>query len=320
MWSERRERLKQELLEMNSDIFCLQEVHIENFKSAILPSLMERGYEGVFKRKTGDCLDGCSILFKFRLQDSLEVDFKRKDISKLLDKDNVALLVKLRPIGLSKNVDTNLVVANTHLLFNPKRGDIKIAQLRLLLSEIQRFALNEKISPDQIVDPYQLNYSPVIFCGDMNSEPNSPLIKFIENGSQTLDNMRSGDISGQKDGKNRGHYLEPKDLQMEGINTDSCFEKHYKPTTQQDMMIRHVLNLSSAYPKVDEASRKLVSMSTWNDHGHVDHIFYSFKHKNLRLSAFRQLFNEHNLRTIGQLPNSVLGSDHFALSAKFYIL
>lgn len=326
MWSARAERLKQELIELNSDIFCLQEVHLENFKATILPSLLEQGYQAVFKQKTGDHLDGCSILFKknkFRLQDSLEVEFNRSDISHLLDKDNVALVVKLRPIGLRKEVDTNLIVANTHLLFNPKRGDIKISQLRLLFAEIQRFAITEKLTSN-LVDPFKMNYSPVIFCGDMNSEPNSPLVNFIQNGKQNLSGLKSGDISGQREGIERGRSLTEEDLQMKGISWDSCYsekENENQPTdSNEDLTIRHVFNFKSVYPTVDEFSKRLISMATYYDSGLVDHIFYSYRHQNLRLSAFRQLLNRRNISSIGHLPNAILGSDHIALSAKFFIL
>lgn len=33
-----------------------------------------------------------------------------------------------------------LVIANTHLLFNPKRGDIKAAQLMVLTGKVERYA------------------------------------------------------------------------------------------------------------------------------------------------------------------------------------
>lgn len=45
----------------------------------------------------------------------------------LLDRDNVAIVVMLQPRGLSSS--HQLCVANTHLLWNPRRGDIKLAQL-----------------------------------------------------------------------------------------------------------------------------------------------------------------------------------------------
>ncbi|XP_017479908.1 PREDICTED: protein angel homolog 2-like [Rhagoletis zephyria] len=336
MWSHRAERLKKELLEMNSDIFCLQEVHMENFKSHILPSLIERGYQAVFKQKTGPSQDGCSILFKrdkFIFKDSREVEFNRRDISNLLDKDNVALLVKLNPIGFNnKSTDTDLVIANTHLLFNPKRGDIKIAQLRLLLAEIQQFARTEQCLSTSAnrpqLDPFKLKYSPIIFCGDMNSEPSSPLIRFIKDGRANFNGLLSGDISGQREGIQRGRELLHRELMLRGIGTNSCYKQQSgiyncdavastsADFSVQNLAIEHVFKLASAYPAIDEFGKKFYSMSTYLDIGFVDHIFYSFKHENLRLSAFRQLLTKRNLNTIGTFPNSVLGSDHIALSAK----
>lgn len=328
MWSHRADRLKRELIELNSDIFCLQEVHMENFKANILPSLIERGYQAVFKQKTGPGLDGCSILYKadkFILADSRQVEFNRIDVSNLLDKDNVALLAKLRPIGVN---DTNLVIANTHLLFNPKRGDIKIAQLRLLLAEIQQFARTDKYisSLENPVDPWKGKYSPIIFCGDMNSEPSSPLVQFIKNGQANFDGILSGEISGQREGIQRGREILHRELVLRGIGANSCYhdlngvDDHSATLNEGNSKVEHVFKLASVYPAIDEFGNKLHSSSTFLDIGLVDHIFYSFKHKNLRLAAFRQLLTKRNLDTIGHLPNAVLGSDHISLSAQFYLL
>lgn len=326
-WRERSERLRKELLEMNSDIFCLQEVHHEHFKTCILPSLEQNGYQAVFKRKTGAGLDGCSILFKtnkFKLADYRNVEYNRRDISPLLDKENVGLLVKLTPIGLTQNADTKLIVANTHLLFNPKRGDIKLAQLRLLFAEIQRFAQtghqHSNNNNNGVEDPYHLPYSPVIFCGDMNSQPGSPLVNFIQNGAANFEGLRSGDISGQRDGAGRGRDLSRHDLQLRGISMNSVYEDDRHQHQQADMVARHVFNLKSTYPSIDKNEQRLISFATSDEIGLVDHIFYSFKHPNLRLSGFQQLLNEHNFKKVGTLPNSVLGSDHLSLSAKFFIL
>lgn len=311
-WSERAGRIRNELLEMNSDVFCLQEVHIENFQETILPTLLDNGYQAVFKQKTGSQLDGCSILFKknkFQLKETMEVEFKRPDISHLLDKDNVALLVKLRPIGTESDVDANLVIANTHLLFNPKRGDIKLAQLRLLFAEIHQFS--------------QLNKLPVILCGDMNSEPRSPLVRFIVDGKLNLTNLKSGDISGQREGIQNGRPFFKHDLLMKGINCNSCFDENIEDNTDGDsphMTIQHMFQFRSTYPVIDEYNQPLASIFTNYDIGLVDHIFYSYRHPNLRLSAFRQLPNNQNIIKIGHLPNSILGSDHMSLSAKFYLL
>ncbi|KAF7488304.1 Protein angel -like protein 2 [Sarcoptes scabiei] len=327
-WIERSNRLKKELIDLNSDIFCLQEVHMQNFTTSILPWLKKLGYQEVSKQKTGENHDGCSILFKktkFQLQDSLEIQMNRLDLSCLLDRDQIALVVKLKPIGKLRTSDTNLIIANTHLLFNPKRGDIKLAQLRLLLAEIQRFAVWNRPNQIPCEDPFKMKYFPIILCGDFNSEPGSPLIKFLENGEFNFDGLRSGDISGQFDGKHKGRFLCKNDILLNGIDSNSCYdEKSMKNTAtesndEKDLNLKHVLNLQSVYPTVDEFNNPLVSIATMYDQGLVDHLFYSRNHQNLQLAAFHQLMSKRNLAKIGSLPNSILGSDHISLSAKFYL-
>lgn len=49
-----------------------------------------------------------------------------------LDRDNIALIVQL----LHRKTNQFICVANTHILFNPKRGDIKLAQLKILLDTL----------------------------------------------------------------------------------------------------------------------------------------------------------------------------------------
>jgi protein angel len=49
-----------------------------------------------------------------------------------LDRDNVAIIAKFEP--LRKSSPTTFCVATTHLLFNPRRHDVKLAQTALLLA------------------------------------------------------------------------------------------------------------------------------------------------------------------------------------------
>nr|CAG5883203.1 unnamed protein product [Menidia menidia] len=61
----------------------------------------------------------------------------------LLDRDNVGLILLLQPTGDPPgdppgDPSSCVCVANTHLLYNPHRGDVKLAQLAILLAEIGR--------------------------------------------------------------------------------------------------------------------------------------------------------------------------------------
>lgn len=68
---------------------------------------------------------------------------------------------------LKKNPNSELVVATTHLLYNPRRQDVRLAQIQVLLSEIDRIAYRG------INDRKITQYVPVILTGDFNLQPNT---------------------------------------------------------------------------------------------------------------------------------------------------
>lgn len=55
----------------------------------------------------------------------------------MLDRDNVGIVLRLSP---RHKQEENLVVSTTHILYNQKRHDVKLAQVHLLLAEIERVA------------------------------------------------------------------------------------------------------------------------------------------------------------------------------------
>ena len=77
-------------------------------------------------------------------------------------------------------------IATTHLLFNPKAGEIKLAQVACLLAEVHSVALDG--AGDQT--------SPVVVCGDMNSVPRSPLVTFLQDGRLDYGHLSARDIAG----------------------------------------------------------------------------------------------------------------------------
>ncbi|XP_071041293.1 protein angel homolog 2 isoform X2 [Parasteatoda tepidariorum] len=214
-------RILPEILNSRSDIICLQEVEQHVFEYRIKELFQTNGFESIFKKKTSSKGDGCAILWrkkKFDLLQHCEVEFKANG-NKFLNRDNVGLIAVLKPIHPNLR-DINLHVATTHLLFNPRRGEVKLCQLRLLLAELERLALKE-ISSDG-----QHHYHPIILCGDFNIEPHSPLYQFIESGFVDLTNVLSGDMSGQTDGKKRGKCVNGEQLSLHklGINQSSRYE------------------------------------------------------------------------------------------------
>ncbi|GFT91856.1 protein angel homolog 2 [Nephila pilipes] len=209
-----------EILKSKSDIICLQEVEQNLFYNRIKNVFDSNGFASIFKKRTGSKSDGCAILWrkkKFDLVHEKAVEFRSRG-NALLDRDNIGLIAVLKP-NHPKLAHLFLHVATTHLLFNPRRGDIKLCQLRWFFAELERLSLK------QVTDEIR-HYHPIILCGDFNIEPNSPLYQFIETGCIDVLNIMSGDLSGQSEGKKKGRIVDGESLLLHkhGISDASRFD------------------------------------------------------------------------------------------------
>lgn len=78
------------------------------------------------------------------------------------------------------------MVGNTHILFNPKRGDIKMAQLRLLLTRMTSLAAQQSRGTDVLF----------LAMGDLNLAPHSPIYDFLAMGELDCLSHYKKDLSG----------------------------------------------------------------------------------------------------------------------------
>ncbi|CAG5119313.1 unnamed protein product, partial [Candidula unifasciata] len=234
-WDNRGAALLTQIIAHGADIVCLQEVEKDHWLQDIRDTLAEQGYAGVYKKQSGDNTHGCAILFqtsKFKQLKSIPVEFMKGGI---LDRHNVGLILLLQPRqhvygGQVKKI----CVATTHLLFNPRRGDVKLAQLMVLLAEIDKHAylddqpgrcpVNDSSKLDQesqsggpgcslqfdqgAASSYETQqenvsarYCPIILCGDFNMEPLCDLYQFITNGYLKYDQRIARLVCGQEEGR-----------------------------------------------------------------------------------------------------------------------
>lgn len=140
-------------------------------------SLSSPGYDCVYKRRTGFKTDGCAVCYnttKFTTLTVRLLEFQRHN-PELLDRDNIGIVLLLQPImEHDEGIRFQPVcVANTHLLFNPRRGDVKLAQLAIVLAEIDYVVRQCKVKGQECE---------VILCGDFNTLPNTPLYQLIVTG------------------------------------------------------------------------------------------------------------------------------------------
>ena len=205
-WGTRCKKLLNEILFYAPTILCVQEAQEKHFFEDMLPVLMQTGnnYQlAVYKKRTSENKhDGCAILFRkdvLEVVDTMEVELFVKD-HPVLDRDNVATLGRFRFIATHEEDFTNnkanpskettlerveardIVIATVHVMFNPKRGDVKIEQSNLLCKTLSEFIdnTNSKSKNKKIDDPA------VFICGDFNSKQNSAIYHFFRNGLVNL--------------------------------------------------------------------------------------------------------------------------------------
>ncbi|XP_036397433.1 protein angel homolog 1 isoform X1 [Megalops cyprinoides] len=195
-WEFRFQNILGEFQKWDPDILCLQEVQENHYTEQLRPALSDLGYACVYMRRTGAKTDGCAICYRqsrFSQVSCRLVEFYRPQVE-MLHRNNVGVVLLLQPITLQGSEvrvqGPPLCVANTHLLFNPRRGDVKLAQLAILFAEI-----------DNVVKSWRLKGTccPIILCGDFNSVPNMPLYQFITTGQLYYHGLPAWMISGQED-------------------------------------------------------------------------------------------------------------------------
>ncbi|KAK7903869.1 hypothetical protein WMY93_016476 [Mugilogobius chulae] len=253
-WSYRSRLLLEEIQKWAPDILCLQEVQENHFYQQLHPVLTQMGYSCVYKRRTGTKTDGCATCYRsscFAELSVIEVEYFRPDIE-VLDRHNVAIILLLRPLIIEesevKAQGPPLCVANTHLLFNPRR----------------------------VVHSCKRNgeHCNIILCGDFNSVPYTPLYQLITKGELYFQGLPAWVISGQEDLSYKSHFYKlhaPLWPNTVGI-TDCCRYLQFR------QFLSHRLDLQSVYKHVLPGSGNAEVTTLHSQVGAtVDYIFYSPK-------------------------------------------
>ncbi|KAL4713197.1 hypothetical protein ACJJTC_002943 [Scirpophaga incertulas] len=330
-WTVRSVRIFDEIISLSPDIICLQEVqatHLQSFYS----KLEYMGYCGIFKEKSDDKIDGCAIYFKqshFKMQDCFSVEFYQPELP-ILDRGNIGIMVKLVP----NNVPTSpIVVATTHLLFNPKRMDVRLAQIRVLLAEIDRFAFYKEGNV--------AGHLPIILTGDFNSTPDSAVVHLLDKGHVDASLLQAENSDWQRIGitdscqhlsvfldRQEGRLTDFSSVMIQNSDyrcsivgaTASCTATNAILSTSHSKlfnsnMMYHNLQLISAYDKV-KPDGSIEASTFQNKWVTVDYIYFSHCSK-LKLLERLRLPTVEECKVLEVLPNEVYGSDHLALAATF---
>lgn len=346
-WPHRYDRLLAEINLVRPDILCLQEMQ-DNHKDQFSNGLANFKYEMIFKKRTGEKTDGCAIYYRrdmFELVDYHDVEYYQPGV-KRLDRENVAIIAKFR---VKSDPSRCLVVSTTHLLYNPRRQDIRLAQVQVLLAELDRLAFLGRMKNGTPI------YAPTILCGDFNLQPYTAPYVLLTTGFLQYENLSSNTLEPIPGGSSFGKVLLPQKL---GIMDDCRHETHLdrteedeekctrlhhsskdateRPPTPDELQnchffnqgaLKHRFKFSSAYRHNlgDETQEATTFQGQWIT---VDYLFYTkfqstserrFTENNLKLVATYALPTVKQAREIYTIPNMYFGSDHFALAGRFLL-
>ncbi|XP_011505786.1 PREDICTED: protein angel [Ceratosolen solmsi marchali] len=353
-WQKRKRLLVQEILESQAHVVCLQEMQEDHLVDFLIP-FQKAGFTYLYKKRTNNKKDGLLLMYKddiFNLLEFSKVELYQTDIE-LLSRDNVGLIAKF---SLKGSPNTKFVIATTHLLYNPKRNDIRLGQVQLLFAEIERISFVENT-------PTGPRYLPIVISGDFNFEPYSGVYKFITEGS--IEFIGKGRNLEQCD----FHYLTNSLIPPHLYVTDEC--QHFNVLTQRlsgkgsgRVMLRNTENkdiiyndknssqksqinnlvdsTSTTYQKIEIVDGHYVTFSSgllthpFKLHSVYEHLNSKGKHE---VTTFQNgwitvdyIFysNMKPLKKFGlptaeecikfhRIPNSIVGSDHLCLGVTFQI-
>ncbi|XP_039124612.1 carbon catabolite repressor protein 4 homolog 5 [Dioscorea cayenensis subsp. rotundata] len=321
-WERRRKKICKELRHYNAGILCLQEVDRFNDLEKLL---QKDGYTGVYKRRTGGAEDGCAVFWKeeqFSLIHQESIEFCKYGL-----RENVAQLCLFKVGRKHSNASTGedsdseipesmmqqtLLVGNTHVLFNPNRGDIKLGQIRVLLERAHAI-LQER------------GNCPVVIAGDLNSLPQSAVYQFLSSSQLNILTYDRKKVSGQIEfpsnqipfaqiGAFRSLPVVKPKLMTYYWSKEDIF---LAAGTSKCTYLQNPLRLSSAYKGVpgdlkirDQHGEPLATSFHSKFLGTVDYIWHS---AGLVPVGVIETLPVNSLRKLRGLPSLKWGSDHLSL-------
>jgi len=328
-WDHRKEQILQEIQSQDADFVCLQEIGTDTFKEYFSMKLAYSEYKGIFwartrsrtmSEKEAKVVDGCAIFYKhnkYILLDKQLIDFgqiginrldmkgQRDMFNRIMNRDHIGVL------GFFENrfTGSRLMMATTHLFWDPRFSDVKLVQAALLLAEINKFADKyvkwppcedkksytiAEDSTDQDVPVVPLEPSkeyssktqiPLVICADQNSGPGSAIYELMVKGSLPKDH---NDI---------------KDFSYGNLTKDG---------------IEHPFSLKSAYSNLERTPEEMPWTNfTPGFRDNIDHIWYSTNV--LENTALLGQVDPEYMKMVPGFPNYHYPSDHISLMAEFSI-
>jgi 2',5'-phosphodiesterase len=186
----RKQLIAKELTGYQADIICLQEVDSAIYTSYYKNEFKSKGYQSFYHRKGNKIPEGLTCFFnksRFKKVDDHQIIYstliKNKSFTYLFNfvKSNVDLKesfmkqltsLQVTVLKLAWKKNEYIVLANTHLFYHPDAELVRILQVNIATTYLS-----------SLCGKYSQNGEKVrlIFCGDFNSVPTSPVYEYMMN-------------------------------------------------------------------------------------------------------------------------------------------
>lgn len=251
-----------------------------------------------------------------------------------MDRFNVAIIAKFASQRLQH---LQFIVATTHLLYNPRRDDIRQAQIQVLLAELDRMAVQTSTQKPL----------PVILTGDFNSLPFSKPYRLIQDGHIAsanlplqlgiMDNCQHMNVAMHQNRTTTALFNSDKKDENVKNGASDCID-----ATTSNVTVEYVQKLGLPYntgsvwhhlnftPTIISDYHASTHQDRWIM---VDYIFYTKYWRRtvgpvgkpptfspLQLLASFELPSKYDCQNLGPIPNGQYGSDHYSLAAEFVLL
>uniref|UniRef100_A0A5B7C6S5 Endonuclease/exonuclease/phosphatase domain-containing protein n=1 Tax=Davidia involucrata TaxID=16924 RepID=A0A5B7C6S5_DAVIN len=227
----------------------------------------------------------------------------------------IMLLNSLYLRQMCKAQSKRLLIGNIHVLYNPSRGDVKLGQIRSLLSRAHM--LSEK-----------WGNVPVVLTGDYNMTPQSAIYEFLSSSELNIMLHDRREISGQRSCHPAQVFGVKREMGNPLVKMDRflkcCWtveEVTAVTGNPECQVVVHPLKLNSSYPRVKGSTgtrgpngEPLATSYHSKFLGTVDYLWYS---DGIVPTRVLDTLPIDVLWKTGGLPCKKLGSDHLALVSEF---
>jgi len=300
-WEFRQKKILDEIAISNADVVCLQEVEGQKYLDFFHPTLQQAGYASIFKpksrartRENWTAVDGCAIFFrlsKLRLLEEHLIEYQsisldrfrdlkgdRSAFDRLMLKDNIALVGLFE---IPRPSPTLVLIANTHIHWDPSNSDLKLMQVQFMLEELAKTIASPSASVALAATAPGRKIA-LIVAGDFNATPSSGVYQLLRDGKVPPNHP-------DFNGSNFGRYT------SEGLH--------------------HDFSLRSAYAAINEPE---YTNHSGDFTGVLDYLWYATDTvRVLQALDVVPLSDLLQLRT--PLPNPHFPSDHVSLLADFQL-